>query len=85
MRFQFLKAAGVKMVAFWVFTPCSLVEVTNSAGVFAASIIRVEEAASTSGTSVEFFYTSQGNDPEDSHLEMIVSPRTVATRLATPY
>jgi hypothetical protein len=38
--------------------------------VFASSIIRVMiEAASTSGTSVNFYQTTWCNNPEDSHLE----------------
>jgi hypothetical protein len=37
-----------------------------------AIIALIMEAASTSGTSVNFYQTTRRNDPEDSHLQ--VSP-----------
>jgi hypothetical protein len=37
--------------------------------VFRALITLMMEAASTSETSVNFYHTTQRNNPEDSHLE----------------
>jgi hypothetical protein len=47
----------MKMAVFWVVAPSSLVEVYPDDG-----------GASTSETSVNFYQTTQCNDPEDSHL-----------------
>jgi hypothetical protein len=55
------------MADFWVVAPCSLEEDVSE--VLAASIIRaVTETASTSETLVNFYQTTQHNNPEDSHL-----------------
>jgi hypothetical protein len=52
----------MKMVAFWVVAPCSLVEVYRL-------FVLLMEAASISETSVNFYQTTRRNNPEDSHLE----------------
>jgi hypothetical protein len=55
----------MKMAAFWIVAPCSLEEV-NVSEVLAASVIRaiIMEAA--------------GNNPEDSHLQIVRSfPQSV--------
>jgi hypothetical protein len=49
VRFEVLTAARMKMAVFWVFAPCSLVDFTDSL---------MTEAASTSGTSVNFYQTT---------------------------
>jgi hypothetical protein len=56
------------MAVFWVFAPCSLIEVYDVSQMLAASIIRamrtrMMEAANTSETSFNVFQ-------EDSHLKM---------------
>jgi hypothetical protein len=46
------------MAVFWVVAPCSLVEL----------IALMMKASSTSETLVNFYQTTQLNNPEDSHL-----------------
>jgi hypothetical protein len=58
LRFQVLTAASMKMTVFWDVAPCSLVEISGPD----------DGAASTSKTSVNFYQTTQRNNPEDSHL-----------------
>jgi hypothetical protein len=62
----------MKIIVFWVVAPCSLFEVPEVSNMHAASIIPIAlmmEAASTSETSVNFYQTTQRNNPEDSHLQ----------------
>jgi glycyl-tRNA synthetase alpha subunit len=58
------------MTTFWDVTPCSLVEVYRS--FIGACCLHHQalmmEAVSTSETSVNFYQTTRGNIPEDSHL-----------------
>jgi hypothetical protein len=62
----------MEMTLFWVIAPGSLVEVYRRFRVLAASIIvLMMEAASTSETSVHFYHTKRGNNPEDSHLRNV--------------
>jgi hypothetical protein len=56
VSFQVLTAAIMKMAVFWVFTQHIL------------AIALMMEAASISETSVNFYQTTQRNNPEDSHL-----------------
>jgi hypothetical protein len=55
--FEVLTAASVKMAAFWVVAPCSLI------------IALMMEATGTSKTSVNFYQTTRRYHPEDSHLQ----------------
>jgi hypothetical protein len=77
VRFQALAGASMKMAAFWVVVPCSLVKFTDVSEVLAASIIRaislIMEAANTSETSADFCQTTRCNNPEDSHLHVYCS------------
>jgi hypothetical protein len=57
LMFQVLTAASMKVVAFWVVTPRSVVEV-----------YLMMEAASTSEPLAAFCHTTQPNNPEDGHL-----------------
>jgi hypothetical protein len=57
------------MTVFWVVAPCSLVQVYDVSGILVVSIIKaMMEAANTSETSVNFYQTTECNNPEDSHL-----------------
>jgi hypothetical protein len=57
------------MAVFWVFVPCSLVEIYRRfRGACCGAIFLMMEAASTSETSVKFYQTARLNIPEDSHL-----------------
>jgi hypothetical protein len=53
-----------KMAVVWIVTLCSLVEFTDVSEVLAALMM---EAASTCDTSVNFYQTTQRNNPEGSH------------------
>jgi hypothetical protein len=79
VEFKVASEVTMKMAVFWVVAPCSLVEVHEVSEVLAASIIRamsaapvsapIKEAASTSGTSVNFYQTTRCYSPEDSHIK----------------
>jgi hypothetical protein len=62
--------ASVKMAVFWVVAPCSLVEVYQRFGGACNLAALMMEAASTSGTLVNFYQTTWCNNPEDSHLHL---------------
>jgi uncharacterized protein YecA (UPF0149 family) len=55
----------MKMAIFWVVAPCSLAEVYKH---FMSLIALMMEAARTSETLVNFYQTTWGYNPEDSHL-----------------
>jgi hypothetical protein len=61
----------MKMVIFWVFTPCSLVEVyqclRDTCCLHYQGDGLIMEASSTSGTSVNFYLSTRRNNPEDRH------------------
>jgi hypothetical protein len=57
----------MKMTVFWDVAPCSLVEVYQRFG-GACFLTLMMEAVSTSETLVNFYLTTQRNNPEDSHL-----------------
>jgi hypothetical protein len=71
LGFEVLTAASIKMAAFWVAAPCSLLEVVSE--VLAASIIRaivlMMEAARTPEALVNFYQTTRRYNPEDSLLK----------------
>jgi hypothetical protein len=58
----------MKMAVFWVVAPCSLVKVYRRFGGSSFNIALMMEAAVTSEKSVNFYQTTRGNNPEDSHL-----------------
>jgi hypothetical protein len=61
----------MKMAVFWVVTRVVWLKFTNVSEVLAASIIIIAlimDAASTSGTSVNFYQSTRHYNPEDSHL-----------------
>jgi hypothetical protein len=58
----------MKMTVFWDVVACSLAKFSDVSEVFAASIIRVMEAASTFEKLVNFYQTTWHNIPEDRHL-----------------
>jgi hypothetical protein len=57
----------MKIAAFRVVAPCSLVEEVNSSG-RSKVIAPMMEAARTSETLVNFYQTTRRYNPEDSHL-----------------
>jgi hypothetical protein len=63
---EVLTAASMNMAVFWVVPPCSLVEVYRRYLVMVIALMM--EAANTSETSVNFYHTTQRNNPEGSHL-----------------
>jgi hypothetical protein len=62
-------AASMKMAVFWVVAPCSMVEAYQCFRGALQGIALNLEAASTSEMSVNFYQTTQCNNPEDSHLQ----------------
>jgi hypothetical protein len=72
VRFQVLTTASMKMPVFWVFAPCSLVEVYRRfRGTWTWRCLLIAlmmETASSSETSVNWYQTTRRNNPEDSHL-----------------
>jgi hypothetical protein len=58
----------MKMAVLWVVMPCSLLEVYRRSEVPAALLTLMIEAASISETSVNFYRTTEHNNPEDSHI-----------------
>jgi hypothetical protein len=64
-----MQTVCLKMAAFWVVLPCSLVEVYRRFR-DACCIALMMEAKSTSETSVNFYQITRRNNPEDSHLHI---------------
>jgi hypothetical protein len=66
----------MKMAVLWVVAPCRLIEVYDVSEALAAArgllIALMVEAASTSKTLVNFYKTTRHNNPEDSHLEILI-------------
>jgi hypothetical protein len=60
----------MKMTVFWDVTPCSLAQTDRRLRLLTAHITLMMKAASTSGTSVNFYQTTRLNIPEDSHLHI---------------
>jgi hypothetical protein len=62
---------NMKMAVFWVVAQCSLVEVyrrfRGACRVCGLLNALMREAESTSETTVNFYQTTQRNNPEDSH------------------
>jgi hypothetical protein len=56
----------MKMAVFWVVASCSLAKFTDVSEVLAASII-------TSEMPVNFYQTTQRNNPADSHGQSCIS------------
>jgi hypothetical protein len=75
MRFEVFTVANMKMTAFWVVAPCSLVEVLL--------ITLMMEAVSTSETSVNFYQTTWCNNLEDSHLQLYLEFKAYHLSLKT--
>jgi hypothetical protein len=74
VRFHVLTAASMKFRVFWNILPCSQFDIDVSE-VRAASIIRaiialMMEAAHTSETSVDIYFTTRQYIPEDSELHL---------------
>jgi hypothetical protein len=67
----------VKVAVFWVVALCSPVEVQRR---FRALIASMMEAASTSGTSVNFYRTAQSNNSEDCHIHTRHTENLILTR-----
>jgi hypothetical protein len=67
----------MKMAAFCIVAPCSLVDVSRrfrGACCLRYQVIALMmEAAGTSETSVNFYQTTQRYNPEDSHLRSVLS------------
>jgi hypothetical protein len=58
----------MKMTVFWKVAPCSLVDVYRR---FRCAYSLLVKGVSTSETSVNFYQTTRGNIPEDSHLQFL--------------
>jgi hypothetical protein len=60
----------MKMAVFWVVAPCIQAQIYRRfRGACCGLLIALTmEAAGTSETSVNFYQTTQRNNPEDSHL-----------------
>jgi hypothetical protein len=73
--FQVLMTASMKMAVFWVVTPCSLVEIyqffRNTCCLHHQGALMME-AASNSGTLVNFYQTTWCYNPVDSHLHCVL-------------
>jgi hypothetical protein len=67
MRFQFLTAESMKMAAFRVLGPCSLVEVCRRfRGACYSALLK--EAPNTSETSVNVYQTTRRKIPANSYV-----------------
>jgi hypothetical protein len=67
----------MKMAAFWVVVPCSLIEVTDVSEVLAASIALMIQEKIASEMSANFYQTTRRNNPEDSHLNNLSCPECI--------
>jgi hypothetical protein len=72
VRFEVLKAASVKTAVFWIVEPCSLVEVYRRFRGACCLHHQGDESPCDGGTitSVNFYQTTQRNNPEGSGLQM---------------
>jgi hypothetical protein len=62
--------SSVKMAVFWVIATCSLVEVCRHFKGVCCIHHQVDEATSTSETSVNFYQNTRRDNSEDSHLHI---------------
>jgi hypothetical protein len=83
MKFQVLTAASMKTV-FWDVALCSLVKYfrrfRGACCLHHQGNKSLMEAASTCETSVNFYQTTPRNNPEDSHLKVIVTEQSESQR-----
>jgi hypothetical protein len=71
MPCEFLTVVSMKMILFWNVALCSLIEIDQHFRGIYCLIDLMMEAASISGTSVNFYEAIWRNIPEDSHLHAV--------------
>jgi hypothetical protein len=75
MRSQVLMAESMKIVVFWVVAPCKSSHVSEvlAASTICVIIALMIEAAGTFETSVNFYQTTQHNNPENSQPSSLIT------------